>query len=153
MSYPFNSRAAAIFWAISRPITRQKAQKQLNITNGQLELGWKLPENRVTTNYISLSVHFWWKTRFQAKVTRKTGNWKRRCSILIIFSGKLDFRRKLPEKRVTKNDDGRFWTFLAKNLIWSDQLPENRVTKNGIGRIFTFSAKNLISGESYPKNG
>ena len=27
------------------------------------------------------------------------------------------------------NDDGRFWTFLAKNMIWSDQLPENRITK------------------------
>ena len=72
---------------------------------------------------------------------------------LYIFGEKLDSRRKLPEKRVTENDIGRFWSFLAKNLIWSEKLPENRVTKNGVGLIFTFSAELLILGESYPKIG
>ena len=33
------------------------------------------------------------------------------------------------------------------------KLPENRVTKNDIGRICTFSAENLISIDSYPKTG
>ena len=62
----------------------------------------------------------------------------------LIFQRKLDFRWKLPEKRVTENDDGRFWTFLAKNLIRAKQSPDFRVTKNGVGLIFTFSAELLI---------
>jgi hypothetical protein len=61
---------------------------------------------------------------FWTKVTRKSGNWKWFWSILIIFSEKLDFGRKLPDNRVTKNNIGRFWTFSRKTWFGLKSYPK-----------------------------
>ena len=49
----------------------------------------------------------------------------------------FDFRRKLPENRVTKNDINRICTFSAY-FDFRRKLPEKRLTKIDIGRICTF---------------